>query len=94
MNIRPYLSFYLKDVLYVIALVAMYFAWHRDVQQCRAEQQSRYDSILERNRELERENAEVRARADFYSASHASQVSAMNSSLYEIKQRLFSRRPD
>ena len=30
--------FYIKDMIYALVIVGMYFAWHRDVLQCRLEQ--------------------------------------------------------
>jgi hypothetical protein len=91
MNKRRLFTFFIRDALYIFVLVGMYFAWHRDVQQVRVQHQARYDELIDRNRELERENAQVRARADFYSANINNQISAINASLYNLSQLVSKR---
>jgi hypothetical protein len=54
--------FTIRDVLWLTVVVGMGFGWQMHVYEGRKEQQSKYDALMERNRQLELENAQVRSR--------------------------------
>jgi hypothetical protein len=83
--------FTIRDVLWLMVVVGLGFGWQTHVYEVRKEQQSKYDALMERNRRLELENAQVRSRADLYTGQHAQAESQVRAYLYEIKQLLLKR---